>query len=222
MTQEKKVLIFFAVLAVIGFGWYQYNYISAEWRFKITVSVETPEGLRTGSSVYEMSNSDVRHRIFGLTEGGNSAEIKGEAVVVDLDKRGILFALIPDQMMFYNVFPPPNGGATRYEGIDYYKHLKNRKVTLNPSEYPAMVMFKDIKDPKTVEAVRADALAATFGEGVKLKDITIEMTDEPVTWEIEKVLGWLEKVKMSYLSGKHINGSKLYEQLHGGNFQVGE
>ena len=37
--------------------------------------------------------------------------------------------------------------------------------------------------------VDASNLSATFGIGVTLKDVTIEMTDEDVTWGMEKYLG---------------------------------
>jgi hypothetical protein len=48
-------------------------------------------------------------------------------------------------------------------------------------KYPLLVTFTDIADPKTVTKVDPDNLAATFGPGVALKRITLEITDEKVT-----------------------------------------
>ncbi|MDR4496279.1 MAG: hypothetical protein R3B74_18050 [Nitrospirales bacterium] len=43
-----------------------------------------------------------------------------------------------------------------------------------------------------MKKVDLDDLAATFGPGVALKRIMLEITDEPVTeGKIEQVLGWL-------------------------------
>lgn len=51
----------------------------------------------------------------------------------------------------------------------------------------------DINDPNSVREVDPANLAATFGPGVSLKRITLEIRDEPVTeGKIECVLGcWL-------------------------------
>jgi hypothetical protein len=51
-----------------------------------------------------------------------------------------------------------------------------------------MVTFGDLADPTSVAEVDPDDLAATFGEGVKLKRLTVELTDDPVTTGIEERL----------------------------------
>lgn len=171
------------------------------WRYKMTVSVETPEGIVSGSAVRQMGNDTAGS---ALPEVGNPADVRGEAVVVDLGQRGVLFALISHQsdLEFYNAFPVPgmpigNGGSSP-EGIRYYASLPaGSKGTLNPEYppgYPKLVMFKDINDPKSVtEAqiwerndrglfdLKQDRMQELFGNSVKLKDITLEITDESVT-----------------------------------------
>lgn len=62
------------------------------------------------------------------------------------------------------------------------------KADISPNNLPMLVRFHDINDPKTVERVDPNNLAATFGEGVNLVSTTIEITDEPITTGIEKVL----------------------------------
>ncbi|HNP84198.1 MAG TPA: hypothetical protein PKN47_22255 [Nitrospira sp.] len=178
------------------------------WRYKMTVEVETPEGIKTGSAVRQMGNE-----LQGspLSQGGNPADVRGEAVVVDLGKRGVLFALISSDsdLEFYNAFPVPgnpvgNGGSTP-EGIQYYANLSvGTQGILNPKAppgYPQLVTFKDLNDPKSVTLVQEwtyirgqergqnfeltkDHMEELFGPGVKLKSITLEITDEPVTWGI--------------------------------------
>jgi hypothetical protein len=60
------------------------------YRYKMTVEVETPQGLRSGSSVIEVRTSGG-----GLTNtGGIQSRVQGEAVAVDLGSRGALFALL--------------------------------------------------------------------------------------------------------------------------------
>ncbi|MBU0800556.1 MAG: hypothetical protein KKA05_06070 [Alphaproteobacteria bacterium] len=202
--------------------------IAGSWRYKTTVVVETPEGIKTGSAVREISNSNSINRL-NLTQSGNPAKVVGEPVVVDLGERGMLFALLKAYKrgedhgsdVLYDVFPPFGGctyglkpcnvgGGTTIGGIKYYKELfgaqGNKSVVLNPTDYPLLVMFKDIDDPKTVTLVqelesnrripvtytiKADHFEEFFGEGVRLKEISIEMTDEPVTRTIISALPWL-------------------------------
>ena len=43
--------------------------------------------------------------------------------------------------------------------------------------YPLMVTFADVDDPTSVQRVDPDDLAATFGAGVRLKAVTLEIVD---------------------------------------------
>jgi hypothetical protein len=55
-----------------------------------------------------------------------------------------------------------------------------------------LVTFVDINDPTTVQRVDPDNLAATFGPGVSLKRITLEITDEKVmAGGIRKIVPWV-------------------------------
>ncbi len=55
-----------------------------------------------------------------------------------------------------------------------------------------LVIFDDITKPETVREVDPEDLAAMFGEGVRLKAVTLEITSEAVTdGRVEGVLGWL-------------------------------
>jgi hypothetical protein len=237
------VLIFVAWAgAAIAFGVGDI-YVSGSWRYKMTVIVETPEGIKTGSAVREVSNTASSLEL-DWPNATNRAELKGEAVVVDLGERGALFALlcydrgIEDhaRRIVYDVFPY-SGGYSTVEGIRHYRNLKHREATLTQAQYPLLVTFKDLDDPKTVTrvldmewhgpttnamfSIKADHFEELFGKGVRLKEITIEMTDEPVTWEIDKYLSWLHELAGGYLHGGFTSrGAPL--GLYGGNFQSGK
>ncbi len=146
-------------------------------------------------------------------ETGPHQIVRGEAVVIDLGKRGVLFATISsdDEYLVFNTFPEGAGGLTR-EGARYYENLR-AKAEVVPVNYPLLVAFKDINDPKTVtvaykpitkvkdapgyqyEVVGVeDYLPELFGTGVSLKNITIEMTDENITKKVAKYLKQLHAV----------------------------
>ena len=98
------------------------------------------------------------------------------------------------------------------------------------SSYPRFIMFKDINDPKTVTEVitrnvdsskpitiyslKENRTEELFGEGVKLKGITVEMTEDsfscggvdshmPLNYEDVIIKGWRE---LSFESRKKIYG----------------
>lgn len=194
------------------------------WRYKMTVEVETPEGIRTGSAVREISNSP---RSIRLPDAGNPAENRGEAVVVDLGKRGVLFVLISDKSddQFYQAIPSPGYGGTTNEAIEFYGNLKSGVKGELTRMRPRMVTFKHLDDPKSVRLVYSqtheettDNFEEVFGKGVRLKKILIETTDEPVTSGVESLLPWLRRLQGGYLhGGKTSRGAPL--GLYGGNFR---
>ncbi len=182
------------------------------YRYRLTVEVDTPQGLRAGSSVIEVTNGMGR----GPGDSGYrfGSEARGEAVAVDLPDGQTLFALLRSEgwlnadwagRIVYDLTPVPpikEGEDHRIERLA--NAVSNRALIVVPPSkvvvservplYPQLVTFADIGDPKTVTRVDPDNLAASFGPGVKLRRITVQITEDPVTTGIEKRLGWLPRV----------------------------
>lgn len=178
-------------------------------RYRVTVEIETPEGIKTGSAVRE-AGAYTEPSILP-DQGGTSYNItKGEAVVIDLGQRGVVFALL--------------GGGAEARLVSRALRLEGKlSFQLKPSEYPQFVYFKDMTDPKTVaplllfgacpdergiphnlRCIKNDMFAQTFGDGVKLATIKVENTNKEVTVGLEKILAWLP----SYYD-KQLDGSKF-------------
>ncbi|MEZ0260944.1 MAG: hypothetical protein ACAH80_08040, partial [Alphaproteobacteria bacterium] len=197
----SKIVIASAILAGLWIVW-GIIYPSGTWRYKMTVTVATPEGIKTGSAVREVAVQLVPQI---TPEMKPSITLAGEAVIVDLGERGILFALLKGYKMtdhakvlpFY-VFPSAAVPLEK-DGLSFYSSLKAGPKEVEPQFYPMFVHFRDTKDPKTVESliemeecpgrhawpeplcVKANHFEAMFGKGVYLKSVTLEMTDEAVT-----------------------------------------
>ena len=256
MRTRNKVLAGLATVAIIAVGVVVYitqfkdSTKTYSWRYKMTVVVDTPEGEKSGSAVREIV-AQVRPYPRDTQRPWRSlVKVKGEAVVVDLGERGVLFALTtPDDDNYaYQAFPyngGKGGGETTPEGIKYYANLDaGLKAPLDPTRYPGypqMVTFTDMNDPMTVKnliernwdksqgqypiryEITNSHFEEYFGEGVKLKEITLEITDEPIAWGIEKYLPWVDDVGGGHLNGEFLGGGpELSNILHGGNFKLGE
>jgi len=183
-----------------------------DYRYRLTVEVETPEGLKTGSSVIEVEQTLGRA---GASPANSQIyrKARGEAVAVDLPGGQTLFALLRSEsdiewaetvaarvaaMSGRGSSPGRFDAALNLVGpaevprtFPAYKFIEKR------SAYPMLVTFGDIDDPTSVERVDPDDLAASFGEGVKLKRITVQLTDDPVTTGIEGRFGWWDRIEDS-------------------------
>lgn len=202
------------------------------FRYRLTVEVDTPQGLRTGSSVIEVTAGEV-----GTTLGGANSEARGEAVAVDLPGGQTLFALLkgdaetynfPAQVM-YLVTPFERGDKPEGFGPLLEAVRANRKVNVVPrmrpaffpqtdppiSAYPMMVRFRDIADPTTVERVDPDDLAASFGDGVKLRRITVQLAEEPVTRSLSRRLPWLSNLEQFRTDPNNVFSSTLPQEIGG-------
>jgi hypothetical protein len=173
----------------------RYNY-----RYKITVEVNTPEGVKTGFAVHETLISKSNVDLGDISQKQNS-ETRGEAVVVDLLSGQTLFVLMPGEVSVINALDNAGTGGWDEKAIRIAQGSTPKGPQILPfsapqnynksKEFPLFVKFEDVNDPKTAELVQPDNLSPSFGDGVKLKRVTVQVTDEDVTVGIGKRLGWL-------------------------------
>ncbi|CAN2536669.1 hypothetical+protein [Methylocapsa aurea] len=226
MTARRRFLRGLAIAGITvlsGCGKWSWNY-----RYRLTLFIETPEGEKSGTGVVEIL---VTKAAISLNQMPMNWELRGEAVAVDLGKRGTLFALIgggrPAQSFLalpQVVFERTEALDRRYTAEERESKLEGLKASaqLTRDEIPFLARFRDINDPKTVEIVDPDDLAKSFGEGVRLLHAIIEMTKEPATPGIDKKLGWLSQYYDRQLGGARfpaIRGS-VANQLSSGYFKA--
>jgi hypothetical protein len=209
------------------------------YKYRLTATVETPQGERSGSSVVAVWWWSGSEAVFGkLASAG--FKVRGEAVAVDLPDGQTLFVLLSrpgdsDWAAYVHESIPVVVGQDQSRAA-YWAALnrdraihpvKQRRVTVaeDSDNYPYMVRFHDLADSKSVEQVAPDNLAATFGPGYRLKSLTVQVTDEPVTRGIEKRLGWLSDLqarnaRLNGSSSAAISTNDLSDNLGAGNFST--
>lgn len=181
-----------------------------EWRQKMTVTVETPAGEVSGSSVSEVGWQ--KHMI--RTDGMNwDYDVTGEAVVVEVTPGQYLFALLKGagttEYMGSVAAASISGQKGRVIDAALFDEIRDKRdraagpITVPADQYPMMVTFADIADPASVELVDPADLAASFGPGVRLKSVVLEVTEEPVTeGRVEQTLPWLDGLWPNHLDGQ--------------------
>jgi hypothetical protein len=180
---------------------YSVLYPTTVYRFKITLNVKTPEGLKSGSSVFEVWD---RNYPAWTTLGGSTGQshLTGDAVFVDLGagsdgKPQNVVALLtlgargenPNLYLLpgsafesywkYKLSTPEFRGTSR----EVPKLPPGTKAELRGKLIPTLVTFRNLSDPKTARAVEPDGFATAFGAGFALQSATIEIVPSG-TWPL--------------------------------------
>jgi hypothetical protein len=172
-------------------------------KYRLTVAVETPEGVKSASGVMAVQPDR------GYSRGGQT-RTKGDAVWVDLGGGTNLVALMAHI-----------DNSLELDGMNYVAlrayNAAGRKVSFNEMNrmtgavpvkgavMPVLVTFTDPGDPGTARVVPSDDLEAVLGKGFRLQGISAEAVPnglwpldfggplgEPVTRGIETKLPWLK------------------------------
>lgn len=175
------------------------------WNQRLTIVIDTPTGPVTGSVVqridWQGATGLSKTTFQGVDPSQTSLHVTGEALAVEVTPGRWLFALLkgdqgwqgePGSNAGYAIAVPLGHFARSPEGVDaILAYPKDTPIPLQPEAWPMLVTFDDITRPETVRRVDPEDLAAVFGEGVRLKAVTLEITDEEVTeGRVEGVLGW--------------------------------
>ncbi|MBD9388563.1 hypothetical protein IB237_15375 [Agrobacterium sp. AGB01] len=191
------------------------------WHQKLNVSVTTPAGVKSDHSVFRVW-VEFTPKWWGLGDAAGAANSswRGEAVVVDVGAGRYLFALIKGyepSIAAKIFFPEEMRNLRRVEDLDsVYDKVSSLRATKSvPKEfYPILLTFDDVRNPLTVRRVDPDNLATTFGKGFSLSDISLTITDEPVTMgKISTVLDWLDEYYGKYLDGSDIESLSAVDRL---------
>jgi hypothetical protein len=197
------------------------------YRFKMTVEIETPQGVRTGSSVYEVN---VAKSSPFMTGNMRNKSVRGEAVAVDIAPGQSLFALLKTTNRWRDDMAEMSMAALDPEyNNDWLKsaaRIASRDGIRSPADvaagdYPLLVTFADIEDPTSVVQIDPVNLAASFGEDVLLKRIVVEVTNEAVTTGIGARLAWLRDYYSKRLDGQRFgDGLSFANSLSSGEFST--
>jgi hypothetical protein len=181
-------------------------------RYRLTIEVDVDGMVHRGSSVIEVSVKP-RPRLIAHDIGA-TYRIQGDATYVDLGNAGNLFAILAGGRtgrsmdapidLAVKVFDPPSSGRP----FGQYIAIKDvqGKRELSVDQLPTLVTFSSPKDPNTARVVAPDSFTREFGRSVKFKRAFIEMTTDPVTRGIERLLPWINEYRSRGL-GTHVTGS---------------
>jgi hypothetical protein len=170
------------------------------WRQRLTIVIETPTGVVSGSTVTEVVKTETSGFLVPPEARGVRSSVTGEAIAIEIAPERWLFALLSGsgdekREATHWVYP-----AYKLSDAESYSHAMSivkaqpydAPVPMPPEGWPIMVTFADITQPQTVRQVDPTDLARHFGEGVMVSAVTIEITESPITIGIlDQLLPWL-------------------------------
>ena len=206
-----------AVVAIVvaGIGYTLWARHETTFRYRLTVEVASGGLIYTGSGVIEVQ---IGIPIVALNGIAATPRVTGDAVVVEVPHHPPIFVLLTAQKnsdwdstiafkLFRDRLPDHQGkSATEAARDDTAAMVRLRAKAEVPREsYPLMVAFRDINRPASVYQVYPGDLSPPLDAGARVISMTIEMTDAPVTYGIEKRLPWLGTTITAYLDGDQYN-----------------
>ncbi|MBR0993918.1 hypothetical protein JQ580_24650 [Bradyrhizobium japonicum] len=177
-------------------------------KYRLTVEVTTPDGIKTGSGVLAVVPDRNYNR-------GGRTTMRGEAVFVDLGQNGAhgknLIALL-----VHRQGPKLDFDDINYVALRAYGAARGNRVSFNDiqrqtgvvpvqaDQVPVLVSFGDPNAPGTARLVAGDNAEAVLGEGYAIRAVTVEVVPNgfwpidfggalgvPVTRGLEAKLPWL-------------------------------
>ncbi len=176
-------------------------------KYRLTVEVETPDGIESASGVLAVTPDR------GYSRGGKTTT-RGDAVFVDLGQHHgqnkNLVALLAHQdksldLDDVNYVALRAYGAARGARVSFSEMSRQSgAVPVEGALIPVLVSFGDPNDPATARRVAVDQAEAVLGPGYRVRGITAEVVPngfwpvdfggvlgEPVTRGIDRKLPWL-------------------------------
>ena len=151
-------------------------------KYRLTVEVETPEGVKSASGIMAV------HPDRSYSRGGKTST-KGDAVFVDLGGGKNLVALLAhiDKSLELDDINYVALRAYKAAGQNVSFNQMSRMtgtVPVTGEVIPVLVSFADPADPATARVVPPDDVEAALGKGIRLRGISAEVVPNGV-WPLD-------------------------------------
>lgn len=211
-----------------------------EWNQKLTIEIQTPDGVRSGSSVTRIFWKPLRKsHLFFHPSYGRIWTQTGDGFAIDIGNKDYLFISIRNGSnmnmaeLYFLVANKPikkfSGGTQFAPTLPEFKGLstpeamsvfiKGKSWPLSVTQIPAAYRFRDLNDPLSVENVKLDELESAYGSGYSFKSARVDITNESTTCNsIETLLPWIRNDFKGALDGSRYGGKTVASNVHTGFF----
>lgn len=177
-------------------------------KYKIIVEVETPEGLKTGSNVAQVTITP-KFVHWNPSSPPVSTRVKAEAIFIDLGQgKNIVSTLKFGESGTLDNIGELAQSVFKCTTSGLRLRRNGTRSELTNTNIPVLVTFLDPNNPNTLRVVKPDEFEHAFGSGYLFKAAWIEITEDAVTTNrIEQSLPWVGTYDKEAIAEKLIQRS---------------
>ncbi|MGE3831838.1 MAG: hypothetical protein AB7F76_12660 [Parvibaculaceae bacterium] len=178
--------------------------------FRLTLEVDTPDGVKSDSSVIRVAFTD--KATWALQTPGALGRARGEAVFVDLGRgKNVIVTLAfgplvgdPDHLTNLAAL------ALRRDDPFWFEEAPNWDATveLDGENIPGLATFADLADPRTARVVNPQNFEEAFGPGYRFRTLSLEMTHDAATEKIKMKLPWVDDYSSVVAAWRALKGTR--------------
>lgn len=179
-------------------------------RYRLTVEAEIDNQVRIGTGVVTVKARD-NGPLSGVDFTRFNVAASGQAPTINLGTKGLLVAVLdpnnfprsykprplPAKELSFLAYFGPQKPATDAEIERQFKEISAQRGvrTLDPNDYPGFVWIRDPQNGESADAVMPSDLDKIIDSTLRIKAITLEITNDRNTGQIFEVLPWLRNLR---------------------------
>lgn len=198
----KKIIIITILIPFILYGVYNYVSPSYSWNQKLTIEIEMPDGEILSQYSIMQLDVDTGLPIAIIPNNSNlTYKLFGEAAFIEVTNGKYLFYSLDSARVWgYEAFYREYFSKSRYIPFARYFLESPQDQVAKYFSYksgPTLIAITEVNDPSSAKWIASDSselvethtIESIFGIGFSIKKVTLEMTNEPITFgKIETVL----------------------------------
>lgn len=197
-----------AIVLVLGLGLYgfvAYNFPEASHRYRLTVEIEADGKVHSGTGVVQVLWFEQT-----MSQVTINSRVEGRAALVDLGKHGVVVAALKNNVRSVQFKPEPRDAE--YLALEAFygrptwatkKVSQQRKAyaaiggetgrrALPEASYPPFIWLPNPGDRGSAQPMMARDFSSKIDPSVKIRSVTVEMTNDPFDNNLFEKLPWLE------------------------------
>ncbi|WFU06264.1 hypothetical protein QA648_24425 (plasmid) [Rhizobium sp. CB3171] len=205
MKWLSKLLIFvgliFAVIASLAV-WQRIAATEDEFSYRVEAIFDENGTPVVGSNVVHIT---VRRNIPCIGMCGYTIAVQGQAIPVRFSNGKYVFVLLGVADHSFRAGNMPFQAFGALPPFKKISELPSKPLNVPPEYLPTIIYFTDMADPESAVIANQDNLQALVGEDVRLMNISVKLTDDPVSTGIDQLLPWAKRREVIQKSNENIS-----------------
>jgi len=207
------IVVSLIVAAVAGLAvWQRTAATEDEFSYRVQATFDENGTPVVGSNVVHIA---VRRNIPCIGMCSYTISVQGQAIPVRFSNGRYAFVLLGVADHSFRAGKMPFQAFRPLPPHKKISELPHAPVNVPPEYLPTIIYFADTANPGSAVIANQDNFQTLLGENARLISVSVELTDEPVSTGIDKLLPWIKKQEVERKSNGNISTSHfLYPETN--------